>query len=756
MRFIRIVVPAALAGLCAIGGCDHTGPRGPRDLGPAPGTGAGAGTSGAPEHHARVDSRPPPMARPVELWSEGHVARQVDAATAEENDIVVLDLGEEWTPYIFTERGRADEEPKPNTYRSTYLALARGEFPDDLHGERARKDKYLELYGILPTLEVLRTRMRAARDLACAADLDLEPLRRFEGFASFQSISDARSQSQTFSTIEVRASRIAEAQGVHDISAIDRTSLRDQDLDVLRRYDRIAPKILAVRAAQDRLRCEGFLRARRFVRGGIDWITRDALAEFERRHRVFGWGFVGGDTLDVLRMTPLEAERESVLRILTERAMHAAGVIEDGSTSRRGGEETEARTYRGADGHDHEIPNLEAQLREAVIEAFGLQTVESTLAWLDSLGELAPDAERVVAFQGPTLPEYYSGDMELSVVIDRGDVWYDFPYDDEGREQGQPVDRRPRLTLFVTYNGQRIPLARYGTTIGGWRSEYIEEREWWKYKGSPTGPVLWTEITAAPVWIPPESTPPRDLLERVPNRTGAAAWRVKYHEVGPSYASAYGLVAAYHKVYRRRDDGTIQLLGDEGIRTHGTVDYMSIMRRHSHGCHRLHNHIAVRLMSFVLAHRPHERVGEEPVAFSRTLDYQNHQYELELHESGYTFRLERPVQVNVLEGRVRGRTRQPVTIAVPKYDTTYRAYMMPTGQAVLFRDGQLVPAPVQPCPGGLVGCVPPPPPCPPGQVCPPPPVPAAPAAPPVPTGSLPTPAAAATVPPRPATAPVAH
>ena len=68
---------------------------------------------------------------------------------------------------------------------------------------------------------------------------------------------------------------------------------------------------------------------------------------------------------------------------------------------------------------------------------------------------------------------------------------------------------------------------------------------------------------------------------------------------------AYGLVAAYHQLYSEDTDGNVRLGGDQGIRMHGSVDYMSIMRRHSHGCHRLHNHIAVRLMSWVLAHRHH-------------------------------------------------------------------------------------------------------------------------------------------------------
>ena len=33
---------------------------------------------------------------------------------------------------------------------------ARGEFPRDHHGDRARDDKYLELFGIMPTLGLLR------------------------------------------------------------------------------------------------------------------------------------------------------------------------------------------------------------------------------------------------------------------------------------------------------------------------------------------------------------------------------------------------------------------------------------------------------------------------------------------------------------------------------------------------------------------------------------------------------------------------
>ena len=77
-------------------------------------------------------------------------------------------------------------------------------------------------------------------------------------------------------------------------------------------------------------------------------------------------------------------------------------------------------------------------------------------------------------FKGIELPPYYADVMELSVSTDRGDVWYEFPYDEEGKARSQPVSRRPRLTIFVHYNDQKIPLARFGTTVGGWRGEFIE------------------------------------------------------------------------------------------------------------------------------------------------------------------------------------------------------------------------------------------------------------------------------------------
>lgn len=641
-------------------------------------------TGGEP---AAVDSRPPPTHQAIPLYEQGRVSREVDAAIAREHGLVVLDLGEGWTPYLFTTRGNAAEPEIPNEYRRTYLALARGEFPDDHHGQRAREDRYLELFGIMPTLGLLRERMRRTSRLECAATLDLEPLRQFEGFIAYENRESARNFARNVRALQAQVAEMMGRQRVASREEIVEERLAERDRRRLAEYDRLMPRWRVIRAAQQRLACEGYFEGKgEYVAGALDWPTHEALAEFERRHRIYGWGFLGRETLQMLRRTPLEGDQEAVIRVLTERAMHAAGVIEDGSVGER--------RWRDAHGVEHPVPNLEAELRARVVEAFGLQTPESTLAFLESLGELPPEGERLVAIRGPELPEYYSDDMDLSVDIDRGDVWYEFPYDEQGNERAQPTERRPRLTIFTTYRGQRIPLARFGTTIGGWRSEVIDGRTWWRYKNSPPGPVIWHQIVAAPVWLPPESTPPRDLLVRVPRGRGQGAWRVNYHEVGPSYASAYGLVAAYHIRYRENPDGTLRFGPDEGIRTHGSVDYMSIMRRHSHGCHRLHNHIAVRLMSFVLAHRRHRRLGQQQLGFRREIEHEGHTYTMAIDRGGYVFQLERPIRVEVLEGRIRGERTTPIEEPLPRWEPNVGAYVLPDGGAVaISRTGQMRPIP---------------------------------------------------------------
>jgi hypothetical protein len=257
--------------------------------------------------------------------------------------------------------------------------------------------------------------------------------------------------------------------------------------------------------------------------------------------------------------------------------------------------------------------------------------------------------------------------MDLSVEIDRGDVWYDFPFDQSGKSIAQPRVNFPSLTLAVTWQKQRIPLARWRTTIGSWRSEMRPNgKAYFKYKNSDVGPRVWKDIVAGPVWIPPEGTPAKDLLTRKTwDRDEGAVTVVNTDVMGPGYQSAYGLVMAIH--HRKSGNSFF----DNQIRTHGSVDYTSIARRFSHGCHRLVNSRAVRLFDFVLRHRVFQRVGNVPLIMRRRLEHEGRPYHYALTTRGYYYELTPPLPVVVTTGQIMGKVQRPIDAYLPKPGVDY-------------------------------------------------------------------------------------
>jgi hypothetical protein len=259
--------------------------------------------------------------------------------------------------------------------------------------------------------------------------------------------------------------------------------------------------------------------------------------------------------------------------------------------------------------------------------------------------------------------------MDLSIVVDRGDVWYDLPFDSQGNFKPWPRKRYPSLTLYVTFNGQRIALARWRTTIGGWRAEQASDGyEYFRYKASDVGPRVIRQIVSGPVWIAPTSTPIRSLVKGK-KVNGSFMKLVNYDELGPGYLSAYGLVAGYFVVpgMNGRPDW------DNGVRAHGSSDYLSIYSANgfSHGCHRLPNHIAIRLYSFILGHRNRTVAGDQPLNFTRQFLSNDKVYEIRLPSRGYAYYLDPPLPVSVLEGEIKGAQKKPIIGYIPKPNTVY-------------------------------------------------------------------------------------
>ena len=84
-------------------------------------------------------------------------------------------------------------------------------------------------------------------------------------------------------------------------------------------------------------------------------------------------------------------------------------------------------------------------------------------------------------------------------------------------------------------------------------------------------------------------------------------------------------------------------------------------------------------MSFVLEHRPHTRFGQQPMIYRREFEFEEEMYLMEFDKGGYNFVLDEPLFVEVLPGRVRGQVKEPIEVALPRYDKDIGAYVMPDG-----------------------------------------------------------------------------
>lgn len=639
--------------------------------------------------------------------------RRDTANNAEQQGLLVVDLSDDWAPFLFSESNGPGTEVKPNDYRKTFVLLANDRVsPEELvlespegqaavlatvlepsrsttPGERSPEEKralerarsglrarrtpnFLEVYGIPPTLRVLAKRVEEDAGRECYAAVDLDAIRTLDFEVSFQSREQARKDyAEAEEDAEWMAEKLAALGPGGTPSAPDAATLelvRASDPEAAARLERHArgqARMRAVRAVQARLSCEGLLPpGGRYVPGAFDLATHRALAEFEKKNDIFGWGFISGETQRALLRSPMELHLETFRRILAERLADAAGIIEDGSASRG---ETPA-TYTTASGETRPVPNLIGDFVDAVLRALRIETTEDLVGFLRAFTRQGFSSFRV-AFQPPELPPYYAPVMDLSAEIDRGDVWYDFPFDESGKPMVQRRQRYPTLTLFVTWRRQKIPLARWRTTIGSWRSELRSDGQvYLKYKNSDVGPRLWKDVVAAPVWIPPSSTPGRDLLaKKVFDRKQGPVTVVNTEVMGPGFASAYGLVMAIH--LEKRSDGS---LFDNQIRTHGSVDYTSIARRFSHGCHRLVNNRAVRLFDFLLKHRKFRRLGNRALGnLRREFEHQEQGHEFTLKTRGYYYELRPPVPVMVFGGRIVGRTRSPIAQYLRKPGVDY-------------------------------------------------------------------------------------
>ncbi len=574
----------------------------------------------------------------VSLWRDGKRVQKVCRTEATSRGLTVIDLGDDWTPPVLAN----DESGNGPGYRGTYLALAQERFADvGFDGELAKRDRYLELFGVAPTLGVVRSRLADHVRHACHAAIDDAGLS-----ATLDRITEE-------SADEGRA-RITRAKALRAELEHDRARKKLADLDALagadpyfrRAVDRVNAlegRLAAVRAIQAHLACDGLVESR-VIDGAYTWQTSNAVEAFQRGAMILPSGILDTQTRDAILLGSRERDLRTALRVLRERVIAASGLIEDGTAG--SGEATvlgralvpEATwRVRGHDPLPEAAPDLISPATEAAAKALGWSDADSVRSFLDVLAS-SETTTLLVAIELPALPAYHTSAMELSVEIDRGDVWRD------PQPRRRAVARRPAVILYTTVGARRIPLVRWPTTIGGWQNQKVDgdiEKRW---KESPVGPRIWRDLYVGPSWLPPASTPDRELVRRSGNH-----YELAREQLGPSYHAAFGMVAFIHLNEKQGRDKVDYW--DQGIRTHGTGNLASLANGVSHGCHRLLGYDVVRLADFVLAHRHHTRHGDAPTSYRRVVRAGG-RFPIAIDSLGYRIELVPPIPVNVLPGRI--------------------------------------------------------------------------------------------------------
>ena len=296
-------------------------------------------TPATPSPADALPSRPdlPPDKRALMVVSGPERSeRWVDAAQAQAAGFTLVDLGDDWTPFIFQEVTDGNGNLMANRYRQVYLGLANDLGDRDGQPLPEGEHNYLELYGVPPTLSVLRARFldSQARAPSCA-DVDFAKLKIASSIPPRAGKVQAKFEAKVAATAKkLEALRVAAA-----VETLDQLAEKNPKVakDVLL-VERYGNQRIAFPEVEKRLTCEGMLTpppsakpAEIHQPGQFDEPMREAVIRFQHKHMLYDAAALRPDTMAALGRTLVENDYAALVRVLTERIVSAANILEDGS-----------------------------------------------------------------------------------------------------------------------------------------------------------------------------------------------------------------------------------------------------------------------------------------------------------------------------------------------------------------------------------------------------------------------------------------
>ncbi len=268
---------------------------------------AGSGHAAQPAAAAQVApvAQSAPASGGLMVVEGGRFVGQTTPENARRDGLTVVDLSDDWLPYIFSE-----EPEKPQPLRPYLIDLANGRMRGGSNYARPREDRFFEAFGIFPSLNLVRRRLADSKRHACHEKVK-------DGVLT-----------------ELSPKNVIPPEMPEKVPNPDPATVAEQPMILTGRT--ISPRPLtatekrAVTAMQAHLRCEGLLP------GGartprMDLRTVAGLQAYQRLLMLADNGSIDLETRTALLGDSREHDFRALLRALRERVVDATGLLEDGS-----------------------------------------------------------------------------------------------------------------------------------------------------------------------------------------------------------------------------------------------------------------------------------------------------------------------------------------------------------------------------------------------------------------------------------------